>query len=411
MNKLTLIFSLLLAFQGISQNFAIPIKDHPYFDIIEWKGEGGLLLSRSEKEFMNQINMSLIAKKDEAMWDQKFNPKVREPFYIWSENARHIYFVDNLDLVNNGRITFNQINKAGNTKSKILNVGIKYKALTKFDYNKFKCLDAAVTDKVLTYQYLYYDKKEKTNHEYAMFMTHHNLLCYVFELGNVEVDRVKKGINGHWHYAGFTEDRVYFAWREKKTDLHGWLVKGFSPKGLVVDEHFLNDPKNLIPFTDIGFGPRGKYYLEDEDLRAKETGVVSFINGTFYLIAPQKRGDKTQLVLFQRDPEDDEKWIELNAKDIEINEEEEFEFGAYAMNEGVAYHFKNGTTDVAGLLYFEGKKVAEERPYTVQSVYNPTSLLHEPKKEEFVTNLDQLVLICNKLQFGRRGSIGFEHVK
>ena len=73
-------------------------------------------MSRSEQEFMNQIEISLVADKEEGMWDQKVNPKTRNPFYLAAEKTNHIYFLDNLDLVNNGRIMFNQMNFGGNIK-------------------------------------------------------------------------------------------------------------------------------------------------------------------------------------------------------------------------------------------------------------------------------------------------------
>jgi len=43
-------------------------------------------------------------------------PKGEEYYYISSENARYVYFLDNLDL-DNGKVYFSQLNSAGNIKS------------------------------------------------------------------------------------------------------------------------------------------------------------------------------------------------------------------------------------------------------------------------------------------------------
>lgn len=172
MNKLILSLFILLGFSGNTQNFGIAIKNHPFYNIIEWKGKGGLLMSRSPKEILNQINLTLVGELEEGIWDQKINPKIRDPYYIFNEDTKYIYFLDNLDLVDNGRATFNQMNSGGNIKSKELDIGSKVKAMEgNYDYNKFQFVDAQVTDKALVYHYRYYDKKEKEFHEFAVFMT------------------------------------------------------------------------------------------------------------------------------------------------------------------------------------------------------------------------------------------------
>jgi hypothetical protein len=408
MNKIFTILITFLAFQGVSQDFSIPVKDHPHYNLIEWRGNGGLLMSRSHKEFMQQINLTLIGEKEEGMWDQKFNPKTREPLYLSSENARHVYFLDFLDLQNNGKQSFNQVNFGGGVKLDIADIGIKFKRLgVEYDYNKFELLNSAVTDKALVSHYRYYDKKEKEMYEYATFITHHNFAVYPMQLGYVSVDKIKDGDAGQWQYAGFIGELAYFAWHEVKTDIDGWVVRGFSPKGELEEDIFLNAPKKLIKVEDIGFGPVGKYYLP-EDRRVLETGLVSVINDQFYVLVAQEKETGPELVLFKLN-EDGETWKEINSKKFEYNPEFPIRLGVYPITEGITYHFEHNGVDVASILHFDKEKTGLEKDFTETTIYNLSSLLYEKKDNEFMTGLETKKLVCDMNQFQTVGGVRFEH--
>jgi len=409
MNKLLLIALLVIGFNCQAQSFGIPIKDHPYYRIIEWKGKGGLLMSRSPKEILNQIGLALVGDEEEGKWDQKFNPKTRNPYYLFNENTRYVYFLDNLDLINNGRTTFNQINSGGNIKSTVLDVGMKVKRMEGgYDYNKFEFLDAAVTEKALVYHYRYYHKKEKEYHEFAAFMTHHNLTLYVFELGYVDAKDVQDGKNGQWKFAGFDGETIYFAWREVKTDVRGWTVKGYSPKGVMLEDHFLLEPKNLRKFRNIGYGNSGKYYTTDEKRFALETGLISSINGSFYSVVIQDRNGGSELVLLKRDGD---LWEELNSVALAPIDEEEDDvrLGTFPINEGITYHYKHQGVDKVGILLFEKGKKGDQEKFTEMSAYNPSRLILENTEGEFVTKVAGKVLVCALRQFDFSGGISFQH--
>ncbi len=408
MQKLFLSIFILICFGANAQNFGIPIKDHPYFKIIEWKGKGCLLMSRSPKEILNQIGFTLVGDKNEGTWDQKLNPKVRNPYYLFNEGTRYVYFLNHLDLVDNGRASFNQMNSGGNVKSKILDVGIKVKRMDgDLDYNKFELINAAVTEKALVYQYRFYNKKEKEFHEIATFMTHHNLQHTVFELGYVDAKDVEEEKNGQWQYTGFKGETIYFSWRGKKTDVLGWTVKGYSPKGEMLEDHFLIQPANLRKFKNIGYGNTGKCYLEDEDRHVMETGLISFINGSFYLLAIHERNGDNFLVLSERHGDD---WEELNAVSIgSIDEkEDEVNLGSFPINEGITYHYKHNGTDIAGILLFEKGKEGQQEDFREELIYNPSRLLLENTPDEFVTKVTDGVLVCDLNQFRNKAGISFQ---
>ncbi|MDX2359567.1 MAG: hypothetical protein QNK23_02095 [Crocinitomicaceae bacterium] len=406
---LFLISTVLLSLTAQAQSFGIPMKDHPFYSIIEWKGKGGLLMSQNPKVEMKQIGLTLVGENDEGIWDQKFNPKVRTPMYLFNEDTRHVYFIDHLDLVDNGRVTFNQLNAAGSARSKVLDIGAKVKLLAnKPDYTKFYGVDAAVTEKVLVYQYRLYNKKEKRYEDYAAFITHHNFAPIVLELGSVDATDFKNGNDGLWKFAGYKGEVIYFARSRFKFGVHGWTVKGFSYKGVTVEDHFITKPDDLLTFRNVSYGNTGSYYLEDEKLQTMESGLISFMNGNFYLTVVQKRNDGHDLVLFQAE---DSEWIEVNSLTLDpINEEEEVKLGTFPIHEGITYHYTHGGVDKVGILLFEEGAVGSQYDFTEHSVFNPSALIIEHTSEEFVTQLPSAkTIVCNRTQFGRSSGISLEH--
>ena len=109
MNKVLVLLLSLVGFHSFAQTFTIPMVDHPFIDIIEWKGKGAMLMSKDPNMSTPQINLTLIGEEQESLWDQKIRPKNEEYYYLASENARYVYFLDNLEL-ENGKIYFNRYN-------------------------------------------------------------------------------------------------------------------------------------------------------------------------------------------------------------------------------------------------------------------------------------------------------------
>lgn len=405
-----ILFSTTLLFISLTSNsqtvIGVPPQDHPFIQVIEWKGKGGLLLSQSSKEYMNQINLTMVGEQDSKMWEQKFNPVNHTPHYLFNEGLNYIYFIDNLDLVNNGHFTFNQINGAGNAKSGTLDIGIKIKRFEGYyDYNIFEFQDATVTDKVLITQYRYYDKKEKEYHEFAMLMTHHNLTHNVIKLGHVDADAIKNETSGQWNFVGFDNEVSHFSWRENKADALGYTIKGFSPKAELVADLFVPEPTNVRTFKNFGYGNRGKYYLKDESRFGVETGLISLINGEYYLLTLQSESSDNKITLHQLV---DEKWSILNSTSVgQITEKEGVYLGSFPINEGISYHYKHNGKDEVGILYFEKDKAGKTETFTEQSAFNPSHLLVDALPTEFITSVSTGILTCDLQQFARNGGVTF----
>src|SRR3989338_5590360 len=289
MKNFLIINALLLACYSSAQVFEIPTGAYPYSDIIEWKGMGAMLISKDPNGVSKQVNLTLIGDQLTTIWDQKFSPKGENYYYISSENARYVYFLDNLELIE-GKVYFNQLNAAGNVKATSVDIGAAVRKLGAYDYNDLRLVNAVVTDKALVFHYRTDNKKDKTIAEIAVFMTHHNFLAYAVELGQIPELALKDDNIGHWEYTGFMDDQIFFASRDIKNKAKGWSIKEYSSKGKEMNAFFIDAPKgDLLMIENIGFGTTGKYYLKTE--RKAEKGLLTYIGGKFYLVGGQRQSE------------------------------------------------------------------------------------------------------------------------
>ena len=407
MKSVLLLLQLLFSISLVAQPIEIDEANHPYFDIIEWKGMGGILMSKDPSGNSKQINLTLVGDHPTSIWDQKFTPKGEAYYYISSENARYVYFLNNLEL-QNGKVSFSQLNSAGNVKATSVSFISTIKKLGNYDHNKLELINVVVTDKALVHHFRYNDKKNKQVTEIAVFMTHHNFLTYGVELGSVSFENLKNEKYGHWQFVGFTGDRILFAARDYQNKTKGWTVKEYTSKGKPKLGIFLNSPKNLIPIENIGFGTTGSYYLEDK--ANIESGLLTFINSKFYLVGAEKSsGPGAEITLYELN---EAEWIPVNAMQLNyFIENKNLKLGIYPMNEGVGYHLDHNGYNKVSMIYYSPNKEAPHNDFTSRTIYNPSSVFEHKKKEEFNVILTNGLLKFDTSQLGKKGSVKFEIVK
>lgn len=406
MNKVLVILMSLIAFNGLSQKFTIPMVDHPFTDVIEWKGMGIILMSKDPNMAKPQINLTLVGEQEESIWDQKIRPRNKEFYYLASENARYVYFLDNLEL-DGGKVYFNQLNSAGNVKTTSTSVSSAIKKLGSYDYNKLELINVVVTDKALVHHFRYVDKKEKCVREFATFMTHHNMLCYAVELGAIPNADLKDENIGQWNYIGFTGDEIHFAARGYSAKKKGWNTRAFSSKGKEKTGTFLEAPKNLLSIENIGFGTTGSYYLEEKHV--VEKGLLAQINGNFYLMGAERSENGAALILHIFE---EGEWKELNRMNLNyFIENKNLKLGIYPLNEGVGYHLDHNGYNKVSIVYYEPGLTSSHNDYSQRAIVNPSSVLYPKKKEEFTVNLPNTVLVFNTDQLGSEGEVQFEFKK
>lgn len=404
MKKLTLILTLLITNIGLSQTIEIEAARFPYYDIIEWKGMGAMLMSKDPQGTEKQINLTLVGNQTTSIWDQKFTPKNEQFYYISSENARYVYFMDNLEL-KDGKSYFSQLNSAGNVKSTSSQIGNAVKKLGSYDYNKLELINIVVTDKALVYHFRYDEKKSKSSVEIAVFMTHHNFLAYAVELGKIPYEHMKDDNYGRWEYVGFTGDEIVFAARDYKNKTKGWSVKSYTSKGKPLQGIFIEGPDNLIPIENIGFGTTGKYYLDEK--HTIEKGLLTYINKKYYLVGGQrKQATGAEISLFELSGGE---WKELNEMRLSyFIEKKNLKLGIYPMNEGIGYHLDHNGYNKVSMIYFESNKEAPHNDFTERAIYNPSSVFERKEREEFTVILPDALLMFNTNQLNKPGAVKFE---
>lgn len=403
MNKVLLIIATLIGFHSLGQKFTIPMVDHPFYDVIEWKGMGAILMSKDASMATPQINLTLIGNQNTSIWDQKIRPKNQDFYYLSSENARYVYFLDNLDL-DGGKVYFNQLNSAGNVKTTSVDISSAIKKLGNYDYNKLELINVVVTDKALVHHFRYDDKENKSVREFATFITHHNFLCYAVELGAVKTADLKTEDYGQWNYIGFTDDAIYFAARDFQSKKKGWSTRSFTSKGKELDGTFLEAPTDLLPIENIGFGTTGSYYLEEK--HAIERGLLAQINGKMYLMGAKKSNAGAELIIYEYS---EGEWKELNTMNLNyFIENKNLKLGIYPMNEGLGYHLDHNGYNKVSIIYYTPGMSSPHNDYSDRAIANPSGVLYPKKKEEFTVNLPSVVLVFNTDQLGKAGEVEFE---
>lgn len=402
-----LFLTFLLASLNINaQQIIIEKTLHPYYDIFEWKGMGGILMSKDPSGNNTQINMTLVGSSTESIWDQKFAPRNKDYYFISSENARYVYFLHNLNP-ENGKIYFDQLNAAGNVKSTSVVLSSAIKKLGDFDINQLELKNVVVTDKALVHQFRYYNGKEKSFTEIATFMTHHNMLVYATILGTVPETLVKNNESYQWRYIGFNGDKICFATHEKLNNNRGWSVKEYSSKAELTSTIFLKKPiGNFATISNSGFGTTGSFYLKSEN--DSQSGLLTFHNDKFYLTEMSIENNQSNLILFELL---DGEWKKINSALIEsTSSKKSISLGVYPMNEGLGYHVISTAGDKTMALKYDGSSCIVN-PFTEKTVYNPSRVLVSENKEKFAVILPDGTLFFDLTQFGKSENVEFQFVK
>lgn len=407
MNMKFILFSFFMCFFSVSaQKITIVKTIHPYYDIIEWKGMGAMLMSKDPSGNSNQIYLTLVAEKEKSVWDQQIAPQKGQFYFVSSENARYIYFLRNLNP-ENGKIYFEQMNSAGNVKNTNVSLTSVIRNLG-YDVNELELKNVVVTDKALVHHFRHLDKKEKVYTEIATFITHHNMLAYAAELGKVKEDEVKAGRSDHFQYVGFTGDEICFAGYSVSKDGKGWNVIKFNSKGQEQNRIFLkNNAGSHTPFAVSGFGTNGAYYLKTE--KELQNGLVSFHNGNFYFTVLNTSDGKQTLELYQLQ---ENEWKKLNSHILSNTvSKKAVSIGIYPLNEAMTYRISGGDAGDKTLALFLDGSTPITNNFTESVIFNPSRMIISDKKELFAVTLPSGDLFFDRSQLKTATNMEFEIIK
>jgi hypothetical protein len=402
MKQTIIILSLILGFSTFGQQFEIPAEEYPFYSIIEWKGMGSMLLNRDPSGNAKKVNLTLVSDKTRS-WQQSFNPNGKDFYYISSENARYVYFLDNLNP-ENGKISLHQLNSAGNIKSSTILLSTAIKKLGAYDLTKLELMDIVTTDKALVHIFCYHDEKEKKYTEIATFMTHHNMLVYATIIGEVSEISIKEGKYGHWNYFGFTDDQIYFSAVDYQNKQKGWTVKNFTSKAVLTETRFIkNTGDKFEMFEQVGIGSNGKTILNPAS--EIESASLIYHANQFYLIGVLSDGTTKSIKLKQLIASE---WVEINTANITLEPSKKaLQFGFTAVNEGIGVKLGNSMN----FIPFDKSKKQINTNFSTRFNTNPSRILVEEKKEFFTVSLPGGNLFFDLNQLNKSGNVKFEYIK
>lgn len=404
MNKLIFIFfSAILGFSTFSQQIEIPAEQYPFYSIVEWKGMGSILLNRDPSGNAKKVNLTLVGSQNTSVWQESFNPKGKDFYYISSENARYAYFLDNL-IPELGKVFMHQISSAGNVKSTSVALAAAIKKLGAYDLSEMQLINVVTTDKALVHIFRHRNAKEKKYTEIATFITHHNFLVYAAILGEVPEINLKDPNYGQWKYIGFTDDQICFAARDYQDKNKGWSVKTFTSKGALTDTRFIFGLKDNFDFVEhVGMGTNGKTYLQNNS--ESETALLSFLNNQFYMLGIQTEGSsKIAKVKQLKEGE----WIDVKSHKITMEPSKKaIELALYPLNEGLGC--KIGNTMV--FLPFISTSKPIQNQFKTEYHSNPSRFILDDKKELFAVSLADGNLFFDLNQLNKPGNVKFEFIK
>lgn len=404
MNKLFFtFFSTIIGFSTFAQQIEIQAEQYPFYSIVEWKGMGSILLNRDPSGNAKKVNLTLVGNQSTSVWQESFNPKGKDFYYIASENARYTYFLDNLNP-ELGKVFMHQISSAGNIKSTSVALAAAIKKLGAYDLSEMQLIDVVTTDKALVHIFRHRNTKEKKYTEIATFITHHNFLVYAAILGEVPEVNLKDPNYGQWKYIGFTDDQICFAARDYQDKIKGWSVKNFTSKGALTDTRFIMGLKDNFDFVEhVGMGTNAKTYLQNNS--ESETALLSFLNNQFYLIGLQSDGsNKTVKLKHLIEGE----WMDLKSHKFAMDASKKAtELAIYPLNEGVGC--KIGNTMV--FLPFASISKPIQNLFKKEYHSNPSRFILEDKKELFAVSLADGNLFFDLNQLNKSGNVKFEFIK
>ncbi len=389
-------FLLTLGFVNHSQELTATETDHPFFDALEWKNNGLLLLSRDPSGNQRKITITFMVDKEFPVWQESFNPSGKEYHFISGENARYVYFLDDLQL-KDGKIFYHQISSAGNIKSSSAQIGQAIKKIDNILFADLVPIDVLTTDKALVFTYRLHDKKEKKFTDYMVTMTHHNMVLYATKIGSITEDQIKDPKYSYWTYAGFNEDKIYFSTRDVQDKKSGWSVQTISSKAAFVESRFIADPKESFETTNWGaWGMSGAYYLEKGELQA---GKIFLQNNKIYCYGVLTSGTNKSIALYELE---NATWVKRSSASLNVDSGKKAPLmRCMLLNEGLITAFGNNGNFIA----LKGESYNTTFSINQWSPHNPSYGLIKDPKSTFAVSLSGGNLFLDPTLLNKKGSI------
>lgn len=390
---------------GLAQSFEIPAETFPFFEVLEWKGQGAILLNRDPSLNQKQVYLTLVGPDGKSVWNENFSPNVKEYYFISEDGGKYAYFLEHLDL-KSSKISFHQLTNTGNVKTNTVSFATALKKIGDFPSDELTVLDIVTSDKALIYLFSHTDKSSKKKSTIAVTMTHNNFLVYATLVAQNVTSTNKVEDQVSWYMAGESGESIVYAARTHAGKDAGWLVKQFSPKGDLQKEFTIKaNTLNFAEHARVGFGTRGSALLKRVEPLEKGTLVVN--NGTFYVGGVEVSGTSASLVTYVWK---ENNWSKQASSSVNAyNVKKGLEVGYYPMKEGIGWFVKSTGTEGHFHSYTEDKGIVSGS--ISQQTANPSRLLTAEFNGKFVAVLATKWLVFDQKQLPSKGAVSFEYAE
>jgi len=399
---LPLLFSL---YTGIlsAQTFEIPAEDFPFYQAVEWKGLGAILINRDPSFNLRQVHLTTVAENPTSAWQQAFNPLGKEFYFIAEDGGKYAYFLNNFEF-KDSKITFHQLTINGNVKSQSVSVLTILKRLGNFSLDDLVLTDIVTTEKALVYMLTNTDKATNKKTTIALTMTHHNLVPYAAIIAENISASSKIEDQVSWYVAGEKGESIIYAARTRAGKNAGWLVKQFTSKGEYESETTVQSAG--LTFADhsrVGFGTRGSAFLKV--VEPKEQGTLVYANGGYYVAGIELAGTTASLTSYVQN---NNKWVKLVSTPVKnYTAKKTADVGFFPMKEGIGWFVGSGQGE--GHFHpFSGAGIVSGM--VTQQINNPSRLLTAEFTGKFVAALPGKWLVFDQSQLPAAGAVTFEYV-
>jgi hypothetical protein len=396
MKHTIILFFLFLGFTSAGQELTATETDHPFFDALEWKNNGLLLLSRDPSGNQRKITITFMADKEFPVWQESFNPTGKEYHYISGENARYVYFLDQLEL-KEGKLFFHQVSSAGNIKSSSALIGQAIKKIDNIIFADLVPIDVFTTDKALVFTYRLHDKKERKYTDYMVTMTHHNMVLYAAKIGSITEEQLKDPKYSYWTYSGFSDDKIYFSTRDFQEKKSGWSVQTISSKAAFIENRFIEDPRESFESNNWGaWGMNGSFYLNRSET---QTGKLYVLNEKIFCFGVTSAASSKYLTLFELE---NATWIKRSTTSLSVEVSKKPTTIRYMLlNEGLVASQGSG----GNFISLKGNTSNSSFLVNSFSSSNPSYGLIKEPKATFAVSLPAGNLFLDPAQLNKKGSI------
>lgn len=405
MMKFTGLLFLLISGMLRAQSFTLPEQEKTYYDVVEWKGVGALVLSKIPTEPRAQVKVTMVQGEGKSTWEQVFNPMVEEVYYIAEEGGKYVYFLESLEP-KSGKIFFHQVSIAGNVKSTNTVFKPALDKLGKYNLEDMTVVDILNTDKSLVYLFRHENKEKKTYSTIAVSMTHHNFLCYATLISENVAASSKIEDMVSWYVAGENAENIVYAARTHASKGSGWNVKEVSPKGVEVNTFTIsNNGLNFMEHSRVGFGRRGSALLNR--VEPLEKGTLIYANGRYYVSGIELNGTNASLTTYVWE---NDKWNKVASSPLKNYQAKKgISMGYMPTKEGIGLFVKQQVGE--GHFHYFNNTEGTIGSNIQQQTSNPSRMLNVENPANFVVALTDKWLWLDRKQFPVKGILNLAYTQ